>query len=248
MKPTGSQFGAALVEFGTRVWDEVARKPGADLDDVDREAWRAQCRRLTDPMKRTPSDLATWTEAGHLWSAGVWRVFFGLRNAKYRPTWAEVGGLFEAHLGVPSAFSEPVSGADAEARTIRTAPPLPPVAELPAGPTDGSYRPPWLDDYRRMISRDNGGPFDVQMISYLSKMSDAAAGDCIRQMHAENLEASAVKARAAVDGAHKIAAARQGRGGRDAVEMVARELRQLNLIDVQAAQPAPTPKEHWADQ
>ena len=247
MKPTGSMFAATLKTFGDLVFDEVARKPGPDLDDIDREAWRAQCRRLTDPLKRDPYTLATWNEAGHVWAPGTWKVIFALRNAKYRPTWAEVGALFELHLGATPTPSEPITGADAAARTVYTAPPPQPVAELPAGQTDGTYRPPWLDDYRRLVSRDNGGPFDVQMLGILSKMSDDGAFACIRKMHAENLEKAARKAEAVQAGAQKADAARQGKGGRDAVEMAARELRQLNLIDLVGTATTPKPKDHWEE-
>lgn len=247
MKPTASMFAEALKAFGDLVWDEVSRKPGPDLDDIDREAWRTQCRRLMDPLKRDPSALASWNDAGHIWAAGVWKVLFALRNAKYRPTWAEVGGFFEVHMGAAPANSEPVTGADAAARTVYTAPPPPAAAELPAGASDGTYRPPWLEEFRRTVSRDKGGPCDRQLIGYLSKMSDAKALETIGQMHRENMDRAALKAegnRARVD---KRAAADAGKGGRLAVDMACRELAQLALIDVEAAQSAPTPKDHWED-
>ncbi len=246
MMPTASVFAAALKEFGELVWSEVARKPGADLDEIDREAWRVECRRLTEPLKRDPSILARFNDSGHIWSAGTWQVIFGLRNAKYRPTWAEVGALFEAHLRVPAAPLA-ISGADAAARTVYTAPPPPAVAELPAGQTNGTYRPPWLEEFRKHISRDNGGPFDAQMIGYLSKMSDEGALECIRDMRRENMDRAAAKAEGRQAQADKLAASRAGKGGRDAVDMACRELRQLSLIDVDAAQAAPTPKDHWED-
>lgn len=234
--------------FSRRLHGEMFLRPGetAKPDDADDAQYQRIERLIGAMVNARPECLGKLNPDGTpFWSGAAWEVIFFLRNSKFRPTWLELDGAIRKAFNLKKPVE--LSGADAAARTVYTAPPPQPVAELPAGQADGTYRPPWLDDYRRLVSRDKGGPFDVQMIGILSKMSDDGAFACIRKMHAENLEKAARKAEAVQAGAQKADAARQGKGGRDAVEMAARELRQLNLIDLVGTAAMPKPKDHWEE-
>lgn len=212
-------------DFAQRIWDAMFLRPGADADEVDAQAW-----------DRITERIARWTAAGHVFqlvsvdsgspmlTSAAWSVLIGIRNAEHRPTWAAVGELLEKHLGIEAPRE--MSGAEAQVRRIVTAPPAPEPPALPPGASDGNYVPSWMDRFRRLVSRDSGGPFDRVLLMPLMHLSDAEANRAIDVMIRERQAHERAKAEQRAQEVEKARVRAVRAAGGDALGRLCRALQQ----------------------
>lgn len=112
------------------VFVSLNRLPGAALDDVDKDRYRAAIKPLLS---------AVWNRRIAPDAPEVWKVVFAVRDSRFRPSTEEVGEMVRSALSIELA-------APIEARNVVKAPETPPAA-IAAGPrpkreyTLRTYRP-----------------------------------------------------------------------------------------------------------